>query len=115
MSANPKSIKDEDKLKSIREQEQTIQQFQRSAQSTIETQQNRMRDDILKQVKATITSKAKEGNFTMVFDTAAETPNRTPVILYSANTNDMTDAVLGQLNATAPPDIDLTESPDENK
>ncbi len=96
--------KAEDKLKKLREDEQTIQQFQRQARTTIDEQQRRMRDNILEEVKATITSLAKAGNFTLVIDTAAETPNRTPVILYSSDPDDLTTAVLTQLNATAPPD-----------
>jgi Skp family chaperone for outer membrane proteins len=105
--------KAEDKLKSLREDEQTIQQFQRQARTTIDEQQRRMRDKILEEVKASITSKAKAGKFTLVIDTAAETPNRTPVFLYSSSTNDLSDAVLGQLNSTAPPDLDLQESTTE--
>jgi len=98
--------KAEEKLKQLREDEQTIQQFQRQARTTIDEQQRRMRDNILEEVKAAITSKAKAGNFTLVFDTAAETPNRTPVVLYSNDPDDLTDAVLEQLNATAPLDLD---------
>jgi outer membrane protein len=96
--------KAEDKLKQLREDEQSIQQFQRQARTTIDEQQRRMRDNILEEVKATITTLAKAGSFTLVVDTAAETPNRTPVILYSSDPDDLTTAVLNQLNATAPPD-----------
>ncbi len=98
--------KAEDKLKSLREDEQNIQQFQRQARTTIDEQQRRMRDNILEEVKATITSLAKSGGFTLVFDTAADTPNRTPVILYTSDPDDLTDAVLSQLNATAPADME---------
>lgn len=107
--------KAEDKIKELREEEQTIQQFQRQARTTIEEQQRRMRDNILEEVKATITTKAKAGNFTLVIDTAAETPNRTPVILYSSDPDDLTDAVLSQMNATAPPDVNLSDSTDSAK
>jgi len=102
--------KAEDKLKQLREDEQTIQQFQRQARTTIDEQQRRMRDNILEEVKATVTTMAKAGNFTLVIDTAAETPNRTPVILYSSNPDDLTEAVLKQMNATAPADMEETTS-----
>lgn len=98
--------KADDQLKKLREDEQTIQQFQRQARTTIDEQQRRMRDNILEEVKATITSIAKSGSFTLVIDTAAETPNRTPVILYSSNPDDLTEKVLSQMNATAPPDME---------
>jgi len=102
--------KAEDKLKQLREDEQTIQQFQRQARTTIDEQQRRMRDNILEEVKATVTTMAKAGKFTLVIDTAAETPNRTPVILYSSNPDDLTEAVLKQMNATAPADVEETTS-----
>jgi outer membrane protein len=102
--------KAEEKLKELREDEQTIQQFQRQARETIQEQQRRVRDNILEEVKATITSIARAGDFTLVMDTAAETPNRTPVILYSSNPDDLTQKVLSQLNATAPPDMEAETS-----
>jgi len=105
-----RKTKAEDKLKELREDEKTIQQFQRQARTTIDEQQRRMRDNILEEVKATITSIAKAGDFTLVIDIAADTPNRTPVILYSADPDDLTDRVLGQLNVTAPPDMDAEVS-----
>ena len=102
--------KAEDKLKDLRESEQTIQQFQRQARTTIDEQQRRMRDNILEEIKATITTLAKSRDFTLVIDTAAETSNRTPVILYSSDPDDLTDAVLAQMNATAPPDMGAATS-----
>jgi len=48
-------------------------------------------------------------------DTAAETPNGTPIILFSSNENDMTDAILSQLNATAPADTPKSEDKKDEK
>jgi dihydrodipicolinate synthase/N-acetylneuraminate lyase len=49
----------------------------------------------------------------MVIDTAAETVNGTPVILYNTTDADLTDEVLKELNAAAPA-MD-TAKPDEKK
>ena len=103
----------EEQFKDLNDKQQSIQQFERQARTTVDEQQKRMRDNILEEVKAAITSKAKAGDFNFVVDTAAETPNRTPVFLYSNNPNDLTDAVLSQLNATAP--LDLEGSGSEGK
>ena len=94
----------EAKLKELGEAQQTIQQFEQQARETLSTQQARMRSNILDEVKATITSKARQEGFFLVVDTAAETPNGTPIFLYASNVNDITDGVLSQLNATAPLD-----------
>ena len=102
--------KAEDKLKELREDERTITQFQRQASTTIEEQQRRMRDNILEEVDAIITSMAKADNYTLVIDSAAETASRTKISLYANNPNNLTDAVLKQLNATAPPDLEEDSS-----
>jgi hypothetical protein len=61
-----------------------------------------MRDNILSEIKAAVTSQAKAGGYAMVIDAAAETANATPAVVYSSGENDLTDAVLKQLNAGAP-------------
>jgi outer membrane protein len=105
----------EDKLKDLTDKERSIRQFEAQARETVEQQQKRMRDNILDEVKAAITSKAKAGSFTFVVDTAAETPNRTPVFLYNNSPNDLTDSVLGQLNATAPLDLGTSDTTGSDK
>ena len=94
----------EKKLLEIRELEQTIQQYDRQASTTLAEKQKRMREKILKELREVIDSKAKAGNYSLVVDTAADSINNTPVVLYSAGDNDITDAVLAQLNLGAPLD-----------
>lgn len=97
----------DDKFKQLQASKAAIDQFERQAQSTLGEQRQRMRDNILVEIKAAVASKAKAAGDTMVFDTAAETVNGTPAVMYSTGDNDLTDAVLAQLNAGAP--IDLTK------
>jgi len=101
-----RKTKAEEKRKQLIEDAQAMQQFQRQAAETIQEQQRRVRDKILEEIKATVTTLAKAGNFTLVIDTAAETASRTPVILYTNDPDDLTSAVLSQLNATAPADTE---------
>ena len=61
-----------------------------------------MRDNILGEIRTVINNKAKAGNFSMVIDYAAESINKTPVVMYNNGENDITQAVLAQLNASAP-------------
>jgi Skp family chaperone for outer membrane proteins len=63
-----------------------------------------MRDNILSEVRKTVDSKARSGSYSLVIDVAAETPNATPVVLFSNGENDITEAILQQLNASAPPE-----------
>jgi outer membrane protein len=105
----------EDKLKQLKETEDTIQQYERQARTTLEEQKKRMRDSILEEIKTAITAKAKSASYTMVIDTAAESANATPVVLYSNNENDMTAAVIEQLNANAPVELPKTDEKADSK
>ncbi|HEY1719464.1 MAG TPA: OmpH family outer membrane protein [Verrucomicrobiae bacterium] len=96
-----------DKLKQMQDGQATIDQYERQAQATLSDQRQRMRTDILKEIDAVITAKAKASGCTLVIDTAAETINQTPTVIYSSGENDLTADVLAQLNAGAP--IDLTK------
>lgn len=95
----------EDKLKQIKDLEDTITQYERQARTTITEQSQRMRANIITEIRKVVTDKAKSAGFSLVIDTAAESINGTPIVLFTNNENDMTDAVLMQLNATAPAEI----------
>jgi Skp family chaperone for outer membrane proteins len=92
----------ERKVLEIREIEQSITQFERTMRETLADQTRRMRDRILVKIREVIDVQARNGGYTMVLDTAAETVNRTPMILYHNGQNDLSDPVLAELNATAP-------------
>jgi outer membrane protein len=95
----------EDKLRYLKDQEETITQYERQARTTLDEQRRRMRDNILTEIRNLITAKAKDGNFTIVVDSAADSINSTPFILYINNPdNDFTQEILTKLNSTAPPD-----------
>jgi outer membrane protein len=100
----------EDKLKEIKDLEQSIEQFERNAKTRLGEQSARMRENLLTEIRATVTSKGKAGNYTFIFDSAAQTSDRTPVLLYSAG-EDITDSVLAQLNASAPIEADSKKAP----
>jgi len=94
----------EEKLKYIKETEDTILAYEKQARTTLDEQQRRMRENILGEIRTVLNSKAKTAGFTLVIDTAAESVHNTPIVLFSANDNDLTDAVLTQLNASSPPE-----------
>lgn len=93
----------EDKLLEIRQLEQQVQQYQRKSEATLLEKRRRMRDQILREIRETVVAKAKEAGYTFVIDTAADSVNQTPVVLYTNGENDMTESLLTQLNANAPP------------
>jgi outer membrane protein len=98
-----------DKLKQVRDLEETIVQYRKTAGTTLKEQADRLRSNILADIRKIVDAKAKTGGFSMVVDTAAESANQTPIILFTNNENDLTDAVLLQLNANAPTDLPKTD------
>ena len=92
----------EGKLLEIKEIEQNIQQFDRQFRSQITDQIKRMRDNIMREIREVVTSKARAANYSLVLDAAAESFNQTPVLLFNSGTPDLTEEVLTELNAKAP-------------
>jgi outer membrane protein len=105
----------EGKLLELREKEQEITQFDRTARASLDEDQRRRRDNILAEIRTVINARAKAAGYSLVIDIAAETINKTPVVLYSNGENDMTAPVLDQLNATAPPTLPKADPRKEEK
>ena len=92
----------ENALLGLREMETKIRQYDATAKTTLGEKQRRMRDNILQEIRDTVKARVKNGGYTLVLDTAAETVNGTPIILFNAGTDYITDAVLSNLNINAP-------------
>ncbi len=90
------------KMNELKEGEQTIEGFRRQATATLDEKKRQMRDKILGEIRNAINTKAKAAGFSIVFDSAADSANATPVLIYNNGDNDITDEILAQLNATAP-------------
>lgn len=108
----------EDKLKQLKGTEESIAQYQKQARETVEQQMRRMRENILSEIRNAVNAKAQAAGYALVIDTAAETVNGTPVVLFSSGKDhDLTETVLAQLNAAAPVTTrsEETKAPSEKK
>lgn len=100
----------EDKLRDLKEQDENIQQFERGSRSQLEDQYNRTRFNIVSDIRTAVSAKAKNDGYTLVVDTAAQTINATPVVLYCApGDNDITESIIKQINVGAPVDTPKSE------
>lgn len=90
------------KMLELKEGEQTIEGFRRQATATLDEKKRQMRDKILAEIRTAINTKAKAAGYSTVFDSAADSANATPVLIYTNGENDITDEILAQLNLTAP-------------
>lgn len=92
----------ETKILELQEIERSVQQYRVNTQTVLDERKKRMREDILKQIRDVINDRAKKAGYTLVVDSAAETINQTPVVLYNSGVNDFTDEVLTEINKDAP-------------
>jgi len=102
----------EAKLKYLKDTEESILQYEKQARTTLDEQKRRTIDKILVEIRTLVAEQAKSSGGAVVIDTSAESANHTPVVLFTANQEDMTDKVISTLNSTAPPE---TAKPEEAK
>jgi len=107
----------EDKLKDIKDTEDSIDQYQRQAIATLAEQKGRMRRNITDEIKLAVASRARAGGYAVVLDADAQTyiadpatPYYIPILIYNSSDSDITDSVLDLLNANAPGAAPATET-----
>lgn len=93
------------KYQEVKRIEMSINDFRETSNRSLNDQMRRMRDGILREIQDTVTEKAKAGGFAFIFDTAALSANVAPVFVYYTADNDLSEAVLTDLNKTAPADF----------
>ena len=92
----------EAKLAEMKEIDASYAAFNRQAKEQIDGQNRRMRDKVLEEIRAVVNAKAKAASYSLVIDVSADSVINTPVVLFNNGDNDITDAVIKQLNANAP-------------
>lgn len=110
----------ESKFEEIKEIETNVRKYDSQAQENFAQQNQRMREKILAEIREVVDARAKADGYSVVVDVAAETVNRTPVVLYNNGQYDITTDVLKKLNESAPPApaapaADSKEKPAEKK
>ena len=93
----------EGKLTEIRLIEESIGQFDRSARAQLGEKQRNMRDKIVAEIREVVNKKARTVGYAAVLDSAAESLASTPILLFNGSLPDLTEEIITQLNATAPP------------
>lgn len=91
----------EQRLTELRELEQSAEQFDAQSRRTLDEQQRVAREGILREIRDKVSVKARQRGYTVVLDTAAETVNQTPVMIFNNGENDITSEIMAELNATA--------------
>jgi Skp family chaperone for outer membrane proteins len=90
------------KLLEIREIEQSVRNFDTNFRSQVADQIQRLRENIFRDIRELVDAKAKAANYNLVVNTAAET-TAVPTFMFAAGLPELTQEVLTELNAKAPP------------
>jgi len=94
----------EPKLKDLRDSEDSLKQFVTRGEAELEQKTKRMLEDVVKDIRTAVAGKAKAGGYAYVLDSSAKSIAQTEIFLYNSAESDLTDAVVKELNITAPPD-----------
>jgi len=99
-----------DKAKEINTSRGALDQFQRQAEAQLGDQSQRMSANLVGEIQKAVADKAKAGGYSVVLNSASvET-----VVYANAGDNDLTAAVLAQLNAGAPIDVTNPATTDDS-
>jgi outer membrane protein len=92
----------QDELKSY---QSDFANYEQQAKDKLGLDQQHMMDLLMQDIQTAINAKAKAAGFSLVVDTSARVSNgaNTTVVLFSSGENDITDEIIKQLNAAAPP------------
>lgn len=105
----------ETKLKAISELKDRAREFDRNASANLNEQAQRMSERIDERIHTAVGAQAKSAGYALVFDIAARGAENKPLVAYANDDNDLTQAVLKQINADAPPDTAKPEAKKEEK
>jgi Skp family chaperone for outer membrane proteins len=91
------------KYAELESDKQDITAFDRQAGARLREKRNLRQTDIIKEILGVVSAHAKTGGYTMVLDNSGESASMVPVVLYTSGQDDLTDSIIKELNAAAPP------------
>ena len=98
----------ESKLLELKTGENTLRTADANAGDQLASQRKRLYESIVGEIADAVKAKAKAGGFTMVLNSSPPAPGMALAapVLYTNGENDLTDAIIAQINAGAPPPTD---------
>jgi len=95
----------EPKLKELQDSENTLKQFVGSREAELKVKTDRMMEDVIKDIRSVVATKAKAGGYALVVDSSARSATTTEIFLYNSGEADITKQVTEELNLAAPADV----------
>ncbi len=101
LSADAKSAKAkerDEKISSIKKMEQEINEFRQTRERQLQEQALRMREGIVKEITDIVMDEVKTKGLDLVFDKSGMSLNGVPLLMYSKDEVEFTDAIVTALN-----------------
>jgi outer membrane protein len=89
-----------DKALELQNMDREIREFQQSREKQLQEQSMRMRAGIVDDINKVVADRVKAESYNLVFDKSGPSLNGVPIVLYSMDNYDFTDAVIKALNQT---------------
>jgi Skp family chaperone for outer membrane proteins len=93
----------DDKISNIKNMEREITEFRQTRERQLQEQALRMREGIVKEITDVVMERVKSNNLDLVFDKSGNSLNGVPVLMYSRDSVDFTNDVIGVLNKPGRP------------
>ena len=92
----------QEKLAQTKTMQGNIEEYQTSHRQMLDQQTQRMRQNILKEVKDIVLKESRDAGYGLVFDKSGNSLNQEPLLLYSQDAFDITEDILKILNKNKP-------------
>jgi len=93
----------DDKRAELEVDKQSITEFDQRASLHLRAKQEQRMMEIFKEINGVVKAHAEAAGYSMVLDSSSEGATHVPVLLYANGKDDLTDAIIKELNAAAPP------------
>ena len=101
----------EEKRAELEDANQSISERENRDKMHIQAKEEQRTAEIVKEIVGVVEARAKAAGYTMVLDASGTTFNHVPALLWSNGQDDLTDSIIKELNAAAPPGSLDTNAP----
>jgi Skp family chaperone for outer membrane proteins len=102
----------DDKRAEIEVDKQSVSEFERRAEAHLRAKEDQRMADLVKEIQGVVSARAKTAGYSMVLDSSGLSRNNlVTVLLYSNGQDDLTESIIKELNAAAPPGSLDTNAP----
>ncbi|MEI8063190.1 MAG: OmpH family outer membrane protein [Verrucomicrobiota bacterium] len=105
----------QDKLTETQAMQRNIEEYRAGHRQMLDQQTQRMRQNIIKEIKEIVLKESRDAGYGIVFDKSGNTANGEPTIIYSQDSIDITEDMLKVLNKNKPTESPKVEEKSSNK